>query len=189
MDDDLIEEIIYLIDSKRGDVGRLNYILSMLQDERPLYTSDKKYLDSLISTYIEPSKRKYGQQQSVDELKKELARVKNKLDRYEKRGYKKAIGRKAIFFFVTFFFGWHAIVQILSEKFLHDMQHVNPYLFPLYQLNFAIPSNVTKIFEQYNLSLESIIVYIWGAMIFAWIIVGLVYLVRFIRSRYSPLIQ
>ncbi|MGI0072824.1 MAG: hypothetical protein ACREA3_03305 [Nitrosotalea sp.] len=188
--DELIENVLQLINSKKGDVGRLNYILSMLQEDRTLYTSDKKYLESLISTYIEPSKRRMGRrQQSVEELKTELTQVKTKLERMEKRGYRKPIGRKTGFFFVTFFFGWHAVVQLLGEKFLHDVQNINPYLFPLYQLKLIIPNQVTTIMVQYNLNLEQIIVFVWGAMIFTWIILGFIYLVKFIRSRYNPAIQ
>ncbi len=188
MSDELIENVLHLINLKKGDVGRLNYILSMLQEDRTLYTSDKKYLESLISTYIEPSKRTRGQQ-SVEELKTELSQVKAKLERIEKRGYKKRIGRKASFFFVTFFFGWHAVVQIVSEKILHNVQSMNPYLFPLYQLKLVIPTQVTTIMEQYNLSLEKIIILVWGAMMLTWIIIGFIHLVKFIRSRYNPTIQ
>lgn len=188
MPDELIEHVLYLINSKKGDAGRLNYILSMLQEGRTLYTSDRKYLESLISTYIEPSKRRTGQQ-SVEELKKELTQVKAKLERIEKRGYRKRIGRKAGFFFVTFFFGWHAIVHLLSEKFLLNVQDKNPYLFPLYQLKLIIPDQVTSIMVQYNLNLERIILLVWGAMMVTWIILGFIYLVKFIRSRYNPVIQ
>jgi hypothetical protein len=187
MSDELIEYVIHLIDSKKGDLGRLNYILTMLQEGRPLYTSDKNYLESLISTYIKP--KKIVQQQPVEELKTELAIVKAKLERIEKRGYRKPIGRKAGFFFVTFFFGWHAVVQLLNEKFLHDMQNINPYLFPLYQLKLIIPNQVTSLMDHYNLNLEQMIVLVWGAMILTWIILGFIYLVKFIRSRYNPAIQ
>ncbi len=189
MSDELIESVMQLINSKKGDAGRLNYILGMLQEGRTLYTSDNRYLESLISTYIEPSKRKIGQQQSMDELKTELARVKAKLERIEKRGYRKPIGRKAGFFFVTFFFGWHAVAQLLSEKFLYGVQDKNPYLFPLYQLKLVIPNQITTFMMQYNLNLEKIIVLVWGAMILTWIILGFIYLVKFIRSRYNPAIQ
>lgn len=188
MSDELIEYVLHIIDSKKGDLGRLNYILTMLQEGRPLYISDKNYLESLISTYIKP-RRRIGQQQSVEELKTELARVKAKLERIEKRGYRKPIGRKAGFFFVTFFFGWHAVVQLLNEKFLHDMQNINPYLFPLYQLKLVIPNQVTAVMEQYNLNLEQLVVFIWGAMVLTWVILGFIYLVKFIRSRYNPAIQ
>jgi len=189
MSDELIENVLQLINSKRGDIGRLNYILGMLQDDRTLYTSDKKYLESLISTYIEPSKRRRGQQQTMEELKTELSSVKAKLERIEKRGYKKPIGRKAGFFFVTFFFGWHAVVHLISEKFLLDVQDKNLYLFPLYQLKLVIPNQVTTLMGQYNLNLEKIIVLVWGTMMLTWIILGFIYLVKFIRSRYNPAIQ
>ena len=58
MTDELIENIMYLIDSKKGDIGRLNYILSALQDGKSLYNSDKKYLDSLLATYMRRSEQK-----------------------------------------------------------------------------------------------------------------------------------
>lgn len=185
INEELIEHVLYLMDTKKGDSGRLSYILSMLQDGRPLYISDRKYLESLITTHIEPSKRKTGQQQSVEELKTELTRVKQKLEKYEKRGYKKAIGRKAIFFFVTFFFGWHAVEKLLVDT-LSFNQDVNPYLFPLYQLNTILPSQVTTIMSQYNINLGQIIVFAWAMMILTWIILGFVYLVKFMRSRYNP---
>jgi hypothetical protein len=56
--DELIDYVTYLIDSKKGDIGRLGYILSALQDGKSLYNSDKKYLDSLIATYIRRSDQK-----------------------------------------------------------------------------------------------------------------------------------
>jgi hypothetical protein len=188
MSDELIDYVLDLIDSKRGDVGRLNYILGMLRENKPLYTSDKNYLESLISIYIKSPKRRIVQQQSLEELKAELARVKSKLERIERRGYTKLIGRKAGFFFVTFFFGWHAVVQLLNEKLLHDMQNINPYLFPLYQLKLIIPNQVATLMEQYNLNLEQIIVLVWGTMMLTWVILGFIYLVKFIRSRYNPAI-
>ena len=185
MNEELIEHVLYLMENKKGDLGRLNYILSMLQDNRPLYISDRKYLESLISTHVEPSKRRAGQQQSVEELKTELARVKQRLERYEKRGYRKAIGRKAIFFFVTFFFGWHAVVALLGNT-LSFNQNINPYLFPMFQLRTIIPPQATAIMAQYNISLEAVIVFVWTSMILAWIVLGFVYLVKFMRSRYNP---
>jgi len=186
MTDELIDYVIYLIDSKKGDVGRLNYILSALQDDKSLYNSDKKYLDSLISTYMGSSKKKFEDQKSVEELKMELARVKERLEKVEKRGYKKPVGRKAVFFFVTFFFGWHAVITLISEKFLHDVQDINPYLFPLYQLEKIIPGQYLDYVFQFGLSIPKIVVLAWGAMMFTWIILGFVYLVKFIRSRYNP---
>ena len=185
MADELIDYVNYLIDSKKGDLGRLSYILNALQDGKSLYNSDKRYLDSLISTYL-GSKKKSGDQKSVEELKTELARVKERLEKFEKRGYKKPVGRKAGFFFVTFFFGWHAVITLLSSKSLLNIEDINPYLLPLYLLEKIIPGQYLNYITQLGLSIPKIVVLAWGAMLVAWIILGFVYLVKFIRSRYNP---
>jgi hypothetical protein len=186
MADELIDYVNYLIDSKKGDIGRLNFILSALQDGKSLYNSDKKYLDSLIATYLGSSKKKFGDQKSVEELKVELARVKERLEKFEKRGYKKPVGKKAVFFFITFFFGWHAIITLISAKFLLNIQDINQYLLPLYLLEKIIPRQYLDYISQLGLSIPKIVVLVWGAMLVAWTILGFVYLVKFIRSRYNP---
>lgn len=184
MTDELIEHVIFLIDSKKGDLGRLNYILNSLQDGKSLYVSDRKYLEALISTHIGSSKKR--SEPSIEELKAELVRVKGKLEKYEKQGYRKAIGRKAVFFFITFFFGWHAIITLISKEFLNSIQLVNPYLFPLYQLKVIIPVDYLTGLDSIGLNVERIVILVWGAMIVTWIILGFIYLVKFIRSRYNP---
>ena len=186
MVDELIDYVIYLIDAKKGDTGRLSYILGALQDGKTIYNSDKKYLDSLIATYLGSSKRKTGEQKSVEELKTELVRVNKRLEKFEKRGYRKPVGRKTIFFFVTFFFGWHAVITTLARKSIIDIKDLNPYFLPIYQLDKIIPSEYLHYVYQFNLSIPEIVVLAWGAMILAWIILGFVYLVKFIRSRYNP---
>ncbi|MDE1769412.1 MAG: hypothetical protein KGI28_02510 [Thaumarchaeota archaeon] len=186
MANELIDYVNYLIDSKKGDSGRLGYILSALQDGKSLYNSDKRYLDSLISTYLGSSKKKSGDQKSVEELKVELARVKERLEKFEKRGYKKPVGRKAVFFFVTSFFGWHAVITLLSAKSLLDIKDINPYLLPFYLLEKIIPTQYLDYVSQIGLSLPKIAVLSWGAMLMVWIILGFIYLVKFIRSRYNP---
>ena len=190
MSSDLIKSVIYLIESGKGDVGRLNYILNVLQDGKVLFASDKKYLDTVISTYIDAAKRReigisVGNE-SINELRSELNRVNERLAKLEKRGYKKHIGRKTIFFFVTFFISWHAIMQIINKisggttMIYQNTQDLNSYVFPLYQLKIIIPS-------QFVSWVDSGILYIWTGMIVAWIILGFIYLVKFIRSRYNPI--
>jgi hypothetical protein len=178
-----------LIESGKGDVGRLNYILNTLQDGKPLFASDKKYLDTLISTYIDSTKRREigisSGNEPVTELREELKRVNERLGRLEKKGYKKHIGRKAVFFFVTFFVSWHAIIQIINKisggtmMVYQNTQDLNSYVFPLYQLKFVIPS-------QFVSWVDLGILYVWVGMMIAWIILGFIYLVKFIRSRYAP---
>ena len=189
MSSDLIKSVIYLIESGKGDVGRLNYILNVLQDGKSLFASDKKYLDTLISSYIDSAKRREigisTGNDAINELRSELNRVNEKLARLEKRGYKKHIGRKAIFFFVTFFVSWHAIIQIINKisggimTTYQNTQDLNPYVFPLYQLKFVIPT-------QFVSWIDPGIMYVWIGMMIVWFILGFVYLVKFIRSRYNP---
>jgi len=189
MSSDLIKSVIYLIESGKGDVGRLNYILNVLQDGKTLFASDKKYLDTLISTYIDSAKRReigisVGNE-SINELRSELNKVNERLARLEKRGYKKHIGRKAVFFFVTFFISWHAVIQIINKisgvtsTIYQNTQDLNSYVFPLYQLKIIIPS-------QFVALVDLGILYVWIGMMIAWIILGFIYLVKFIRSRYNP---
>jgi hypothetical protein len=190
MSSDLIRSVVYLIESGKGDVGRLNYILNALQDGKPLFASDKKYLDTLISTYVDSAKRREigisADNEPINELRSELNRVNERLARLEKRGYKKHIGRKTIFFFITFFVSWHAIIQIINKisggttmMIYQNTQDLNSYVFPLYQLKIIIPS-------QFVAWVDLGILYIWTGMMIAWIILGFIYLVKFIRSRYNP---
>jgi hypothetical protein len=185
MTDELIDYVVHLIDSKKGDIGRLDYMLETLQDGKSLYNSDKKYLDSLIATYIGSSK-KNGEQKSVEELTVEIVRVKKRLEKFEKRGYKKPVGRKAGFFFVTCFFGWHAIITLLGRGSLINIQDINPYLLPLYYLEKVIPGQYLNYVYQLNLTIPKIVELAWITMMFTWIILGFVYLGKFIRSRYNP---
>jgi len=189
MSSDLIKSVIYLIESGKGDVGRLNYILNVLQDGKTLFASDKKYLETLISSYIDSAKRReigiLAGNESINELRSELNKVNERLGRLEKRGYKKHIGKKAIFFFVTFFISWHAIIQIINKisggttMIYQNTQDFNSYVFPLYQLKIIIPS-------QFVAWVDLGILYLWTGMIITWIILGFIYLVKFIRSRYNP---
>ncbi|TLX68036.1 MAG: hypothetical protein E6L00_03180 [Thaumarchaeota archaeon] len=189
MSSNLIRSVLYLIESKKGDVGRLNYILNTLQDGKSLFTSDKKYLDTLISTYIDSAKRREigisTGNDPIDELRSELKRVNEKLVKLEKGGYKKHIGQKAIFFFVTFFVSWHAIIQIINKisdvtmMVYQNTQDLNPYVFPLYQLKVVIPS-------QFGVNVDLGILYVWSGMMITWVVLGFIYLVKFIRSTYNP---
>ena len=190
MSNDLIRSVVYLIESKKGDVGRLNYILNTLNDKKPIFASDKKYLDSLISIYIDSAKKREigisAGHDPMDELLNELKRVNERLAKLEKRGYKKHVGRKAIFFFITFFVSWHVIIQIINKisngammMVSQNTQDLNPYVFPLYQLKIIIPS-------QFVAWVDLGILYVWSAMMITWIVLGFIYLVKFIRSRYNP---
>ena len=53
MSDDLIKSVQELIESGTGDSKRLHNILNTLKQEAPLYLSDYKYLQNLISNFPE----------------------------------------------------------------------------------------------------------------------------------------
>ena len=52
MSEDLIKSIQELINSGKGDTGRLRYILHTIQNGKNLYNSDRKYLEKLFSVQI-----------------------------------------------------------------------------------------------------------------------------------------
>jgi len=56
LSDDLIQTVQYLIDTGKGDRGRLQYILNSIQKSRTLYLSDQKYLESQISKFAKREK-------------------------------------------------------------------------------------------------------------------------------------
>lgn len=189
MSSDLIRSVLYLIESKKGDPGRLNYILNTLQDKKPLFASDERYLDTLISTSIDSAKRKEigisDNNEPIEKLRNDLQKINDRLLKLEKKGYKKHIGRKAVFFFVTVFVSWHAIIQIMNTAYrtmsiYQNSQDLNPFLFPLYQLKKIIPSQIGE-------NVDFGIMYVWESIIITWIILGFIYLIKFIRSRYNPI--
>lgn len=51
MDRILDNEIQNLLDAQIGDSGRLEFIRQSLQEDKPLYNSDRKYIINLISKY------------------------------------------------------------------------------------------------------------------------------------------
>ena len=51
MDSILSKEIQNLIDDRRGDTGRLEFILSSIQENKEIYNSDQKFLIDLLEKY------------------------------------------------------------------------------------------------------------------------------------------
>ncbi len=53
----LIESILMLIKNNQGDVGRLGFILEMLQENKQLYKTDQKYLEKKLGSKIDIAKK------------------------------------------------------------------------------------------------------------------------------------
>lgn len=50
---ELITNVIHLIRNNKGDIGRLNFILETLEKNKPLYNTDKKYLEKKLDKNFE----------------------------------------------------------------------------------------------------------------------------------------
>jgi len=174
LSEDLISSIQQIILSGKGDRGRLEYILEMLTNGRALPLSDQKYLESIIPLYLGPqdteSIQRYAEQ-AINSLQGEIKTLDERLERLEKRGFERYIGKKAVFFFVTVFFGWHAFQNSL-------MSVLGPYI-PFGTDQYLFPLNTVA----NNFGVNVIIGWIFVFMALAWPFIGIAHLVRFIRSR------
>jgi len=169
----LINSVKQLIQLGKGDLGRLEYILDMLTEDRILPLSDQKYLENIIPLYLgekDPESKQRKNEYTIDHLQKEVQNLNERLVKLEKRGFKRYVGKKAIFFFVTVFVGWNAL-QVYTETFLNMFLPVN-------SLQYFFPLNLIANYINY-----SIVQFVFNAMMYAWLFIGFIHLTKFIRSR------
>jgi hypothetical protein len=176
LSENIISSIQQIILSGKGDSGRLEYILELLTKGRPLPLSDQKYIESIIPLYLGPQDIESVQrhaEQTINSLQGEIKTLDERLGRLEKRGFERYIGKKAVFFFVTVFFGWHAFqnsfMLVLGPYLSSD---TGQYLFPL--------DMITN-----NFGISMIVGWIFTFMALAWTFIGIAHLARFIISRKS----
>ncbi len=174
MSENLISSIQQIILLGRGDRGRLEYILELLTKGKSLPTSDQKYLESIIPLYLGPQDPESLQRNSehvINTLQGEIHTLDERLRKLETKGFERYIGKKAVFFFVTVFVGWHAlqdsIVMVLGSYIPNDTIR---YLFPLNTL-----AN--------NFEMGMLVWWVFVFMALAWPFIGGVHLAKFIRSR------
>ena len=173
MSDDLINSVKQIIHLGKGDPGRLEYILDMLTTGRILPFSDQKYLDNIIPLYLGGQDQESIQRQNehvTDQLQNEIQNLNKRLVKLERRGFERYVGKKTIFFFITVFVGWN-VLQIYSTEFL----------------NMFVPANLIQYFFPLNFIENSssypIVLFIFTAMMYAWMFIGFIHLARFIKSR------
>jgi len=167
----MINSVKQLIQLGKGDPGRLEYILDMLITGRALPFSDQKYLQNIIPLYLGGQESVQGQNENtVDQLQKEMQNLDHRLVKIERCGFEKYVGKKTIFFFITVFVGWNAL--------------------PTYGITFLngfLPDNLTQYFFPLDLITVSldyqIVQFVFIAMMYAWVFIGLLHLARFIKSR------
>ena len=87
MSEDLINKILELINSGRGDAGRLNHIVETLKRGSPLYSSDQKYVEALLGSTKPDSdqipKTVEPQNTEQNDLREKLARGEITIEEYD----------------------------------------------------------------------------------------------------------
>lgn len=86
MSEDLINKILELIKSGRGDAGRLDHIIQTLRRGSPLYSSDQKYVESLLGLKPEPGNSAPAvepQKTEQSDLREKLARGEITIEEYD----------------------------------------------------------------------------------------------------------
>ncbi|HET6458495.1 MAG TPA: hypothetical protein VFG24_06420 [Nitrosopumilaceae archaeon] len=172
MSDDLINSVKQLMQLGKGDSGRLEYILEMLNTGRVLPFSDQKYLENMIPLYLGVQDQESVQQKydHISEQQKEIENLAQRLVNLERHGFESYVGKKTVFFFVTVFVGWNAL-QAYSTAFL------NMFL-PVSLIQYFFPLNLLTNFLHYQ-----VVQFVFTAMMYAWLFIGFIHLARFIRSR------
>lgn len=174
LSEDLIGAIQQIIILGKGDQGRLEYLLDVLQKGKSLPDSDKKYLQMMISLYMgpqDPESYKKNIESVVTKLHDEIKELDAKITRVQSKGFEKYIGRKAILFFITIFVGWNALqssILLILSNFIPN--GVIQYMFPLHLL------------ANY-LNYGQVVWLTFLILAISWPFIGLIHLVKFIRSR------
>ncbi len=172
MSEDLIGAIQQIIVLGKGDQGRLEYLLDMLQKGKPLTDSDQNYLKIMVPLYLSP-KDSYQQnaELAIERLSNEVKDLNQKIYGIQRKGFEKYVGRKTILFFFTVFVGWNAC-QVYLQPFLSGFvsNGVVQYVFPL---------NLVANYLNYGM------VTWFGFLILlsSWPFIGAIHLAKFIISR------
>jgi hypothetical protein len=173
LSEDLVNAIQQLLILGKGDSGRLEYALDLLRKGRALPESDQKYLQNIISLYLgskEPELYQKNMESTVEQLHQEIQRLNEKIDKFEKQGFEKYVGRKTILFFITVFVGWNALQSFIQQSLgTVTSSDLTQYLFPL-----------RMVLSHYNSDLPW---FVFVIVLLAWPFIGSIHLVKFIQSR------
>lgn len=86
MSEDLINRILELIKSGRGDAGRLDHIVQTLRRGSPLYSSDQKYIESLLGLKpdsADPAPAVAPEKPEQSDLREKLAKGEITIEEYD----------------------------------------------------------------------------------------------------------
>ena len=158
----------------KGDQGRLEYLLDLLQKGRPLPDSDQKYLQLMIPLYLgpkDPESYQKNAELAIEKLHDEVRQLDEKIKKMERKGFEKYVGRKAVLLFVTIFVGWNALqtyIQPVLSGFVPN--GVIQYVFPL---------NLAANYLNYG----EIVWLAFVVLVASWPFIGAIHLAKFIVSR------
>lgn len=174
LSEELTRVVQQLLILGKGDQGRLEYILDLLQRGKILPDSDKKYLQIMVSLYLESNDIESYQknaESAITHLHDEIQILNDRISKIERKGFEKYLGRKAVLFFITVFVGWNAMyayLQSILTSFIPNV--ILQYLFPL---------NLVANYFNYGST-------VWLAfviLLLAWPFIASIHLAKYIRSR------
>jgi hypothetical protein len=174
LSEDLIKSIQQILILGRGDQGRLEYILDLLLKGKQLPDSDTKYLQIMIPYYLSP-KDSESFHKNVDstfeQLHNEIMKLTEEMKKFQRKGFEKYVGRKAILFFVTAFVGWN-VLQTYAQPYLSDYisNDILRYLYPL---------NMAANFFNY----APVVWLVFLILVISWPFIGAIHLTKFIETR------
>ncbi len=174
LSEDLIGAIQQILILGKGDQGRLEYLLDLLQKGKPLPDSDKKYLQILIPIYLgpkDPESYQKNVESAIGKLHDEIKELREKIIGIQRKGFEKYVGRKAVLFFVTVFVGWNALQS---------------YILPI--LSDFIPNGILQYIFTLNLvanylNYSQVVWFAFLMLVISWPFIGSIHLAKFIRSR------
>jgi hypothetical protein len=172
LSEDLIGAIQQILLLGKGDHGRLEYLLDMLQKGRPLTDSDQNYLKIMVPLYLSTKDSyQHNSELVMERLSNEVKDLNQQIQNMQRKGFEKYVGRKAVLFFVTVFVGWNACqvyLQSLLSGFVSNS--MTQYVFPL---------NLVANYLNYGM----IIWFGFLILLASWPFIGAIHLAKFIISR------
>jgi hypothetical protein len=173
LSEDLIGAIQQMLILGKGDQGRLEYLLDLLQKGKTLPDSDKRYLQTLVPLYLGPKDSDSYQKNTehvVEQLQNEVNQLHEQMNKIQRKGFEKYVGRKAILFFVTVFVGWN-VMQTYIQTVL--------YIVPNTVIQYVFPLNLIENYLNYG----QIIWFVFLILVISWPFIGAIHLAKFIKSR------
>jgi hypothetical protein len=174
LSEDLIGAIQQILILGKGDQGRLEYLLDLLQKGKALPDSDKRYLQILIPLYLgqkDPESYQKNAEHAIGQLQDEINQLHEQMNKIQRKGFEKYVGRKAILFFVTVFVGWNISQTYVLTILYNSIPNTVPqYIFPL---------NLIANYLNYGQAIW----FVFLILLISWPFIGAIHLAKFIKSR------